>query len=184
MKHINGQTLGRELTRKCGEEEQWPKLDAPGKTTLRFLRYAISYVPSALKVGADLNNTSFIFNQPGREFVITSGDGDWEFYFYQDEKENIIGEKIRQPPLWTEFKRFGRFLLLLLQHKSTTYKAIRLLLTIRHLHYLQNSTKYDTYTTYNTILPYTTILDILALAGFFPQFVLSFAPMAYVQLYL
>ena len=32
-------------------------------------------------MGADLSNAAFIFSQPGRYFVIQTGNDDWEIFF-------------------------------------------------------------------------------------------------------
>ena len=43
-----------------------------------------------------MRNTSFIFAQPGREFAIISGKGDWEFYFSQDGDGRVSGVCVRK----------------------------------------------------------------------------------------
>jgi len=94
---ITAATLGSELVRRCGNEGQHGYLDAAGRTTLRFLRAAISFVPDALDDGADMQNAAFILSQPGREFLIQSGNGDWEFYFSEDQYGEIYGRNVRKP---------------------------------------------------------------------------------------
>ena len=32
-------------------------------------------------MGADLSNSAFIFSLPGRDFVIQTGNDDWEIFF-------------------------------------------------------------------------------------------------------
>ena len=67
-----------------------------------------------MHAGADLNNASFIFAQPGREFVLKAGHGDWEFYFSQSNDGNIYGRCVRKPMLryiWDEAKKVVRYLL-------------------------------------------------------------------------
>ena len=97
VNEITGVTLGRELVRRCGNEGQHRYLDAAGYTTLRFLRAAITFVPDALDDGADMCNAAFILSQPGREFLIQSGSGDWEFFFAEDQYGEIYGRNVRKP---------------------------------------------------------------------------------------
>jgi len=97
VKEITGVTLGRELVRRCGNEGRHGYLDAAGYTTLQFLRAAITFVPDALDDGADMCNAAFILLQPGREFLIQSGSGDWEFYFAEDQYGEIYGRNVRKP---------------------------------------------------------------------------------------
>ena len=47
--------------------------------------------------GANMQNASFIYAQPGNEFVITAGNGDWEFYFSQSEEDKISCYCTRKP---------------------------------------------------------------------------------------
>ena len=68
-----------------------------GKTTLRFLRAANSFIRDAEEDGADMENAAFILRQPGREFVIISGNGDWEYDFCEDEDGVIYGRCVRKP---------------------------------------------------------------------------------------
>ena len=97
VKEISGVTLGRELVRRCGNEGQHRHLDAARYTNTQFLRVAISFVPDALDDGADMCNAAFVLSQPGREFLIQSGSGDWEFYFAEDQYGDIYGRNIRKP---------------------------------------------------------------------------------------
>ena len=66
-------------------------------TTLRFLRAAISFIPDAMNDGADMRNAAFILSQPGREFIIQAGSGDWEFYFSVEEDGEIYGRCVCKP---------------------------------------------------------------------------------------
>lgn len=104
---ITGTVIGREILRRCGNEGQHPYLDGVRKTTLRFLRAADSFIPDAEDDGADLRNAAFILRQPGREFAIIAGDGDWEYDFCEDADGDIYGRCIRKPFLrfaWDEVK--------------------------------------------------------------------------------
>ena len=114
---ITPQTLGKELVRICGNEGRHRYLDGAGQTTLKFMRAGISFIPMALAAGADLSNASFIFAHPKREFVITAGTGDWEFYFYHGYDGDIYGHCVRKPMLryiWDSVKstvrRVGSYL--------------------------------------------------------------------------
>ena len=129
MKEITGVTLGRELVRRCGNEGQHRYLDAAGYTTSRFLRAAISFVPDALDDGADMCNAAFILSQPGREFVILSGNGDWEFYFAEDQDGDIYGRNVRKPFLrfvWNGFISVVRRLGLVLSIAGRQERLLRL----------------------------------------------------------
>lgn len=42
-------------------------------------------------------NAAFILSQPGREFLIQSGSGDWEYYFAEDQYGEIYGRNVRKP---------------------------------------------------------------------------------------
>ncbi|XP_078379076.1 uncharacterized protein LOC144662190 [Oculina patagonica] len=111
---ITAPYLGKILVELCGNEGRHPYLDEQGRTTLLFMRAAISFIPFALEAGADLRNASFIFAQPGREFAIKAGKGDWEFYFSQDNDGNICGRCVRKPALryiWDEVKKVVKYLL-------------------------------------------------------------------------
>ena len=90
--NINSLVLGRELISRCGNEGQWRHHDAVTITTRKFLQASISYIPLALETGANLSNAAFILSQPGNEFVIRSGNADWEFFFSQDYKGDISGK--------------------------------------------------------------------------------------------
>ncbi|XP_078381481.1 uncharacterized protein LOC144664251 [Oculina patagonica] len=97
VKEITSPVLGSELIKRCGNEGQHSHLDEQGKATLKFLRAAISFIPEVIDAGGDLSNTSFIFAQPGREFVPIAGNGDWEFYFSQGSDDGIYGRCVRKP---------------------------------------------------------------------------------------
>ena len=47
-----------------------------------------------------MRNGSFIYAQPGNEFVITAGNGDWEFYFSQSEDADKISCYCLRKPMW------------------------------------------------------------------------------------
>lgn len=96
---INGRTIGREIIKRCGHEGHHPYLGGADKATLRFLRAANSFIPDAEDDGADMKNAAFILRQPGREFVLKSGNGDWEYDFCEDSDGEIYGRCIRQPLL-------------------------------------------------------------------------------------
>lgn len=118
MSKITVPALGKVLIAECGNEGQHPYLSEEGKTTLAFLRAAISFVPLALDAGADMQNASFLFAQAGIEFAIVAGKGDWEFFFYPNCRGEIFGHCVRRPWLryiWDGVKstvrRVGSFLL-------------------------------------------------------------------------
>lgn len=98
VKKISSTFLGREITKRCGNEGQHNNLEEKDKTTLRFLQAAISYISEATDLGADLSNAAFIFSQPGREFVIQAGNGDWEFFFSEDLNNTVHGHCVRKGP--------------------------------------------------------------------------------------
>lgn len=99
----------------CGNEGHHPYLSETGKLTLRFLRAAIDFIPTALKISGDLSNASFLFAHPGNELVIKAGDGEWEFYFSQRADGTIHGRCVHMPDRiyilnvckWFFFKYFG-----------------------------------------------------------------------------
>ena len=118
MSKITVPALGKVLIAECGNEGHHPYLSAEEKATLQFLRAAISFVPLALEAGADMENASFLFAQPGKEFAVVAGKGDWEFFFYTDSRGDISGHCVRRPWLryiWDGVKstvrRIGSFLL-------------------------------------------------------------------------
>ena len=47
---------------------------------------------------ADLTNAAFIISQPGKEFIIQAGNGDWEFFFSEDAKDVVHGCCVREGP--------------------------------------------------------------------------------------
>ena len=98
VKKISSTFLGKEITKRCGNEGQHNDLEEKDKTTLKFLQAAISYISEATNMGADLSNAAFIFSQPGREFVIQAGNGDWEFFFSEDLKNTVHGHCVRKGP--------------------------------------------------------------------------------------
>ena len=118
MREITVPRLGQVLVWTCGNEGQHRYLSEAGKATLKFLRAAITFVPFAMDAGADMRNASFLFSQPGREFSIVAGKGDWEFCFSQDYNGDIFGHCVRKPRLryiWDGVKsavrRVGSYLL-------------------------------------------------------------------------
>ncbi|XP_029185134.2 uncharacterized protein LOC114953138 [Acropora millepora] len=93
--------LGRFLVETCGNEDRHPSLDETGKITLKFLRASIAFIPKAIvNFGGNMRNVSFIYAQPGNKFVITAGNGDWEFYFSQSEDGDKISCSCRRKPMW------------------------------------------------------------------------------------
>ena len=44
-----------------------------------------------------MRNAAFIFRQPGREFVLIAGDGEWKYDFCEDADGDIYGRCIRKP---------------------------------------------------------------------------------------
>ncbi|KAL9965880.1 hypothetical protein ACROYT_G029734 [Oculina patagonica] len=96
---ITAPVLGRELIKRCGNEGQHPFLNRTGRKTLRFLRAAISFIPDAQNDGGDMCNAAFILSQPGQEFLIQAGDGDWEFFFAEEANGQIYGRCVRKPLL-------------------------------------------------------------------------------------
>lgn len=81
---ITPATLGQVLISRCGNEGKWPSNTPEQKRDREFLQKGISFVPQAIKEGADLENTAFIFCFPGRDFAVTSGNHDWEFTFLEE----------------------------------------------------------------------------------------------------
>ena len=97
MSEITVSALGKVLIAECGNEGQHPYLSDEGKATLQFLRAAISFVPLTLDAGADMENASFLFAQPGKEFAVVAGNGFWEFSFSPDDFGDISGYCVRRP---------------------------------------------------------------------------------------
>lgn len=117
LSKITVTALGKVLIAECGNEGKHPYLSYEEKVTLQFLRAAISFVPFALDTSADMRNASFLFAQPGREFAIVAGNGDWEFYFSHSQYGDIFGYCVRKPWMqyaWdsikSTFRRVGSFL--------------------------------------------------------------------------
>ena len=63
-------------------EGQWPSNTPAQKRDREFLQKGISFIPEAIKEGANLQNTAFIFRFPEEDFTVTSGNHDWEFIFF------------------------------------------------------------------------------------------------------
>ena len=100
---ISSIVLGKEIVKRCGTEGQHGNLSEDDQTTLKFMRAAISFISNAKKMCADLTNAAFIISQPGKEFIIQAGNGDWEFFFSEDAKDVVHGCCVRKGP-----KRFSR----------------------------------------------------------------------------
>lgn len=96
VRKITSAVLGKEITKRCGNEGKHRNLNKSNQTTLRFLQAAISFIPDAIKTGADLTNAAFIFSQPGKEFIVKAGGGDWEFFFSEDDSDEIRGRCVRK----------------------------------------------------------------------------------------
>ncbi|XP_068727004.1 uncharacterized protein [Montipora capricornis] len=106
--------LGQVHLKTRGNEGQHRYLSEAEEVTLKFLNAAITFVPFALDAGADMRNASFLFSQPGREFAITAGKGDWEFYFSQNDEGDISGHCVRKPRLryiWDRVRSVVSYLL-------------------------------------------------------------------------
>ena len=71
------------------------------QTQVKFLKKAIHIIPKALDHGANLKNAHFIFALPGPQFALKSGEGDWVYYFSQDDNNEITWECTRKP--WTYY---------------------------------------------------------------------------------
>ena len=93
--HITGPVLGKELLKRCGDEgsEQRLNLTDGVRRVLRFLTEAIFFMPLrvVMNEGADLQNTAFIFAQPGKELILLS----WP--------EMVIGNSISRKVLMVIF---------------------------------------------------------------------------------
>ena len=63
-------------------EGQWPSNTPAQKRDREFLQKGISFIPEAIKEGANLQNTAFIFCFQEEDFTVTSGNHDWEFIFF------------------------------------------------------------------------------------------------------
>lgn len=94
---ITSPALGAEV-RKL---ESKGRLTEHDRTTIKFFKAAINFLPTAMEDGADLTNALFIFAQPGREFTVKAGKGDWEYYFSEEGYNNITGKCVRRP--WLRF---------------------------------------------------------------------------------
>ena len=71
------------------------------RTKIKFLKAAINLLPMAMENGADLRSALFIFSQPGREFTVKAGKGDWEYSFSEDSINSIADKCVRKP--WLRF---------------------------------------------------------------------------------
>ena len=99
VNEITGLVIGKEIRKRCGNEGWHQDLDDVDRTTLRFLRAANSFIPDARDDGANMRNCAFILRQPGSEFVIISGNGDWEYDFCEGADGEIYGRCQRMPLL-------------------------------------------------------------------------------------
>ena len=99
VNEITGLVIGKEIRKRCGNEGWHLYLDDVDRITLRFLRAANSFIPDAREDGANMRNCAFILRQPGSEFVIISGDGDWEYDFCEGADGEIYGRCQRMPLL-------------------------------------------------------------------------------------
>lgn len=103
VKKITSIVLGNEIE-KIRDKGRLSEYDQTG---IRFLKAAIHFIPLALEDGADFENSAFIFATPGRQFVVTAGKGDWEYYFSEDDINIITGRCVRRPwlrYLWNKVK--------------------------------------------------------------------------------
>ena len=94
---ITGLVIGKQIRKRCGNEGWHQYLNDMERETLNFLRAANTFIPDAKDDGANMRNCAFILRQPGREFVIISGNGDWEYDFCQAADGEIYGRCIRKP---------------------------------------------------------------------------------------
>ncbi|XP_068708459.1 uncharacterized protein [Montipora foliosa] len=99
LNKITAAALAREMVRRCGNEGRQQYLDDSRKTTLRFLRAAISFIPEALDDGADMSNAAFFSMEPGCDFTIKAGHGDWEYCFSEDGLSSRSFRLVRAPLL-------------------------------------------------------------------------------------
>ena len=99
VRKITPIALGNEIRRRFGEDDSTINNEQE-KTTLKFIKAAISFIPEAKDAGTDFTNAAFIFAQPRREFVIKAGKGDWEFYFSEEADGKICGKCVRTGSIW------------------------------------------------------------------------------------
>ena len=97
VNEITGLVIGKQIRKRCGNEGRHLYLNDVDRMTLRFLRAANSFIPDARHDGANMRNCAFILRQPGSEFVIISGDGDWEYDFCEGADGEIYGRCTRKP---------------------------------------------------------------------------------------
>ena len=81
---ITPASLGQVMISRCGNEGTWRSNTPEQKRDREFLQKGISFIPEAIKDGADLKNTAFIFCYPGRDFAVISGNHAWEFTFFEE----------------------------------------------------------------------------------------------------
>ena len=97
VNEISGLNIGKQIIKRCGNEGWHPYLNDVDRKTLRFLRAANTFIPDARDDGANMRNCAFILRQPGSEFVIISGNGDWEYDFCEAADGKIYGRCQRMP---------------------------------------------------------------------------------------
>ena len=95
------------ITRRCGNEEEWPH-NTPQQTRDReFLQKGISFTAVLEhERGLDLENAALIFCIPGQDFCVTSGKHRWEFVIFEERGE-IQAKCCRMPTarwLWNAAK--------------------------------------------------------------------------------
>ena len=77
------------ITKRCGNEHEWPH-NTPQQTRDReFLQKGISFLTEVLyhERGLDVENAALIFCIPGRDFCVTSGNRRWEFVIFEERGE-------------------------------------------------------------------------------------------------
>ena len=133
VQKITVPVIGKEITDRFGaDEEEWEKLDKTDRVTLKFLKAAHSFIPQAKEAGTDFENAAFIFAQVGKEFVIKSGNGDWEFYFSEEDDGKIRGKCFRKGSLlrylWDPIKEtiigLGKTLLQAISGRALAYIGV------------------------------------------------------------
>ena len=97
VNEISGLAIGKQIVKLCGNEGCHFYLNGVARKTLRFLNAANTFVPDARDDGANMRNCAFILRQPGSEFVIISGNGDWEYDFSEAADGKIYGRCRRMP---------------------------------------------------------------------------------------
>ena len=92
------ETLTIGLLEYLGRKEgRHPYLEDEDEATLRLLRAINSFTHD----GTDIKNAAFILRQPGREIVLKSVKGDWEYDFCEDSDGKIYGRCVHASQFWT-----------------------------------------------------------------------------------